>query len=368
MHIKNRVYVHSYSCVAAGGLSCDGLLDAIRSHDSPIATDTRYAYGQKAAIGLIDNEKSFRRNMLDALDEVMVKDRLTADNTLLVIGSSVGGIYISESTFFKDGSYDNIDPQMHHIQTLSNMVAQNYNFKRSISFSTACTSSANALGYAHEVIAKGIYEDVVVLGADAISHTTVNGFAALGVLSGRTCLPFDRERTGMNVSEAVAVLHLSNRCGDKRLCGVGYSSDAHHITHPHPEGKGAVKAMRNALDQAGIQAADIGYINAHGTGTLANDASEAKAIAKMFAKTPVSSTKSVTGHSLGAAGALEAIITLEALRAQLILPNTHLRQPQHQTLHLPTRQYGSRFQYAMSNSFAFGGNNTSLVLGLGDES
>jgi 3-oxoacyl-[acyl-carrier-protein] synthase-1 len=248
------------------------------------------------------------------------------------------------------------------------MIQKKYPFKKSISFSTACTSSANAMGYGYELISKGICKDVVIVGADSISYTTVNGFNALEVLSSNPCTPFNKDREGMNVSEAAAAIHLSAKPmqkNDVMLCGVGYSSDAYHITSPHPEGLGAINAMQNAMRCAGIGVEDIGYVNAHGTGTPANDTAEANAIQKLFQNdVPVSSIKSITGHSLGAAGAVEAIATAMALQKQIILPNTGLNEAENEAIHLPKEAYEATFSYAMSNSFAFGGNNTSVILGL----
>lgn len=368
MSKENSVYINTYASVSAGANSSQELFKNICNHESGIVIDNRFSFGQSVAIGLIQNEKSFEQNLIDSVSSVVEQSDIDPTQTILLIGSCVGGIYISEECFFAKGNYETIDPQMHHIQALTHIISKKYNFKKSISFSTACTSSANALGYAYELLSKGIYKDIIVVGADSISHTTVNGFKALEVLSSKPCTPFDKNRKGMNVSEAVAVLHLSNAKSTIEMHGVGYSSDAHHITQPHPEGEGAVRAIGNALRCANIKAHEIGYINAHGTGTPANDFSEAKAIAAVFDKTPVSSTKSITGHTLGAAGALEAIITIEALKNQMIPPNTNLNEPENEALFLPKESMKKKFEYALSNSFAFGGNNTAVVLGLNHES
>ena len=187
---------------------------------------------------------------------------------------------------------------------------------------------------------------------------------ALGVLSNNVCKPFDKNRDGMNVSEAIACLLLqttkSQNCVE--VCGVGYSSDAYHMTQPHPDG--SKNAMKNALQCANINAHEINYINAHGTGTMANDTSEALAIQEVFSNTTkVSSTKSITGHTLGAAGAIEAIISSMVIQNQTIPTSTNLRDIENENINLSTKTTKEPVNYVLSNSFAFGGNNCSLVFG-----
>ncbi len=274
----------------------------------------------------------------------------------------------TEKIFFKENSYKNINYKKHPIDAIAYCIKQKFSFNDDISFSTACTSSANALGYAKEVIQKKIYKNVLVVGVDSLSHTTVCGFSALSVLSSNPCTPFDKNREGMNVSEAIAVLLLQDEKQKNaiELCGVGYSSDAHHMTQPHPDGIGATNAMQNALNDAKISTQDITYINAHGTGTQANDSAELNAISNLFKthKPYISSTKSITGHTLGAAGALEAIVSCKVLLEQTVVPNKNLNESEDDTANFPQEKTKEDVSYVLSNSFAFGGNNTSLVFGL----
>jgi 3-oxoacyl-[acyl-carrier-protein] synthase-1 len=369
MSKKNKVYINSYDVIAPGANSARELFESICNHRSGIVKNSDFTFGKEVAIGLINNGKTYEQNLLSCVASVVEQSKIDTSECILLVGSCVGGIYITEERFFKDGHYKNVDPYRHHIQVITSIIEQRYPFKKSISFSTACTSSANAMGYGYELISKGVCKDVLIVGADSISYTTVNGFNALEVLSSNPCTPFNKDREGMNVSEAAAVLHLSStpmRDNDVMLCGVGYSSDAYHITSPHPEGLGAIAAMQKAMQAADVTINDIGYINAHGTGTPANDTAEANAIQKLFQNdVPVSSIKSITGHSLGAAGAVEAIATAMALQKQVILPNTRLDEAENQAINLPKEAYEATFSYAMSNSFAFGGNNTSVILGLG---
>lgn len=341
------------------------------AHQSGVKIYSEFTPNKEVALGKI--EKPFAIETLLALTCKKVLDQSGLENfdhTLLVVGSSVGGMQISEGIFLKDHTYANIDPKLHAIDAIAYLLFQHFTFKDDISFSTACTSSANALGYAYEIITKGVYENVLVVGFDTLCLTTIRGFDALGVLSSSVCKPFDVSRDGMNVAEGIAVLLLQNTPHDKsiELLGVGYSSDAHHMAHPSPDGAGALSAMQKALKCAGVEAHEVGYINVHGTGTQANDASEACAIETLFGSDVcVSSTKSITGHTLGAAGALEAIVCAMALQKQILPPNTHLSEPENQTLNLVRTAQAQTFRYALSNSLAFGGNNTSLLFGLPHE-
>ena len=367
MTINNKAYITATSVSCCAGNCESELFTNICQSNSGIETDTAYFNNTPAAIGKIQSKLDFFDNLMSKCDEVLQKSDLdNFNNTLLIIGSSVGGINITENIYFQEGNYKNIDSNYHNINTIQNILEEKYTFKDGISFSTACTSSANALGYAYEVIKKGIYENVLVIGVDALSQTTVGGFLSLGVLSSSPCKPFDINREGMNVSEGIACLLIQAVATENsvELCGVGYSSDAYHMTHPHPDGLGAKKAMENALLSANITKEQIEYINAHGTGTGANDEAEAKAIESLFGKNSyVSSTKSITGHTLGAAGALEAIIGKLVLENQMIPSNSFLETVENQNINLTTKNIEQNVNYVMSNSFAFGGNNCSLIFG-----
>lgn len=365
---KNSVFINAFESVCCAGDTSEVLFDAICAHQSGIKTFSEFIADKQIALGKIAQSFSIKALLELTCKKVLAQSSLkNFDNTLLVVGSSVGGMQTTEAIFLRDHHYANIDPKLHAIDAIAHMLSHYFTFKDDISFSTACTSSANALGYAYEMIAKGVYKNVLVVGFDTLSLTTIRGFDALGVLSSRPCQPFDVSRDGMNVAEGIAVLVLQNTSHKEsiELLGVGYSSDAHHMAHPSPDGAGALCAMQKALQCAGIEPLEVGYINAHGTGTTANDASEASAIEALFGDTvSVSSTKSITGHTLGAAGALEAIICVMALQKQIVPPNTHLVEPENKTLDLVKAVKAHTFRYALSNSLAFGGNNTSLLFGL----
>jgi 3-oxoacyl-[acyl-carrier-protein] synthase-1 len=365
MKIKNKVYIKATSSISSAGNSNSELMDSIYSKKSGLSKDSNYFYNSKPTIGHIKSNICFFDNLYLQVENILKESSLDDfSDTLLIVGSSVGGMSITEEKFLEDKSYKNIDTNLHNINTISYLLKQKYNFYDDISFSTACTSSANALGYAYEVISKGLYKRALVVGVDSLSQTTVGGFLSLSVLSSSNCRPFDVDRDGMNVAEAIACLLIDSDKIDAQaeICGVGYSSDAHHMTQPHPDGNGAISAMKDALNMSNIKASDITYINAHGTGTQANDMSEAKAIEHIFSTdTFVSSTKSVTGHTLGAAGAIEAIICVESIKKGILPPNRDLQEPEFYTINFVQDSIYIDIEYAMSNSFAFGGNNCSLV-------
>ena len=368
MKIKNRVYITATSSVSCTGENDETLFSNVCNGVSGLEQDKNFFLNATPSIGKLATSSDFYDALYQQCKNILTaKKMLNFKNTLLVIGSSVGGMQKTEEIFFRTNSYKDIDPDFHNIHTIATLLNQKFNFYDDISFSTACTSSANALGYAHEVLSKGLYENVLVVGVDSLSATTVGGFLSLGVLSSNTCTPFDVDRDGMNVAEAIACLFLETEASSNtaiEVCGVGYSSDAYHMTHPHPDGNGAKEAMQKALTCASLKAEKIDYINAHGTGTMANDSAEGNAIASLFSHKPyVSSTKSITGHTLGAAGALEAILSCFAIQKQMVFGNSLLKTPDNTVLNLPTVSMKSDITYVLSNSFAFGGNNTSLIFG-----
>ncbi|MEA1914311.1 MAG: beta-ketoacyl synthase N-terminal-like domain-containing protein [Campylobacterota bacterium] len=368
MPTNNNVYITTSSSISCAGANNEELFDNICLGNTGIQQDNTYFHDSTPAIGHIHSCASFDENLILQCQNILDNSNLeNFEDTLLIVGSSVGGMRRTEEIFLNTHSYKDIDSKLHNIGSITHILNQKFNFYDDIVFSTACTSSANALGYAHETLAKGIYKNALVVGVDSLSQTTVGGFLSLGVLSSNPCIPFDQNRDGMNVAEAIACVLVqttpSKNC--VQLCGVGYSSDAHHMTHPHPEGLGAQQAMQQALEKAKIKAEDIDYINAHGTGTKANDSAEANAINALFSqnKPYVSSTKSITGHTLGAAGAIEAIVCMKVIETSTVPANKALEIPEHQDLNFSTQQKSFDVQYVMSNSFAFGGNNCSLIFG-----
>ena len=231
--------------------------------------------------------------------------------------------------------------------------------------STACTSGAKALASAARLIATGLCDVAIAGGIDSLCDLTLNGFAALDSLSDDVCNPFSVNRRGINLGEGGALFVLSSKPSEFRLAGWGESADAYHISAPDPEGKGAEAAMQRALTMAQCRPDDIGYLNLHGTATKLNDSMEARAVSRVLgAEIPCSSTKPMTGHMLGAAGACEAAFALMALEARRLPAHLWDGQydPEMPPLHLVGQGEASDARRAMSCSYAFGGNNIALIL------
>ncbi len=247
-----------------------------------------------------------------------------------------------------------------------------------MSISSACSSGAKVFGSARRMLEAGLIDAAVVGGVDSLCLTTLYGFNSLELLSRQPCKPFDVARDGISIGEAAAFVLLERADalsgqapapGDDAilLLGVGESSDAHHMSTPHPEGLGARLAMEQALAGAGIAAGEIDYINLHGTATASNDAAESCAVNALFSGTPCSSTKGATGHTLGAAGALEAVISALALRHQLLPAGINTTRPDPAlALDYVLTSRPARLRTVLSNAFGFGGTNCSLVLGRAD--
>ncbi len=238
--------------------------------------------------------------------------------------------------------------------------------------STACSSSAKVFGSAARMIQAGLCDAAIVGGVDSLCLTTLYGFNSLGLVSSRPCRPYDADRDGISIGEAAGfvLLEKSSASSDPdsvMLLGVGESSDAYHMSTPHPDGAGARLAIQGALHAAGLKPGDIDYINLHGTGTKSNDAAEDQAVFKVFGgSTPCSSTKGATGHLLGAAGVTEAIISALCIQHGFIPGglNTEHIDPALKSMYL-LKNKQQKVNFVLSNSFGFGGNNCSLVFGHG---
>jgi 3-oxoacyl-[acyl-carrier-protein] synthase II len=236
----------------------------------------------------------------------------------------------------------------------------------------ACASGTNAIGHAFECVRSGKYQQVLTGGYDALSELVFVGFDSLQAATPEKCRPFDRDRSGMVLGEGAAIFALENfesarSRGAKilgEIIGYGISTDNHHLTQPDPSGSGPRQAMEQALQSADISAQKVDYINAHGTATTFNDAAEGKAIGELFERVPVSSTKSMMGHSLGAAGAIEAIFCLLALQRRLLPANINFRAgDQDVRLDIVANQpRQAEIDIALSNSFGFGGTNASILM------
>jgi len=295
-----------------------------------------------------------------------------ADRVAVVLGTSTSGLDESDqlATAYRRGQtlpgyYYQMQELGDPARFISAYLALN---GPSYTLSTACSSSARAIISGRRLIETGMADVAIVGGADSLSRMPINGFDSLESLSAERCRPFSAERDGISIGEGAALLLLTKEPGQIVLRGVGESSDAWHMSAPHPEGNGAISAIRMALTDAGLNPADIGYINLHGTATRLNDGIEAKVIHQLFGnRVPCSSTKHLTGHTLGAAGAIEAALAWLCLTQDIPLPPQDFTggtlDADLEDCGLLTAPGRLERRYIMSNSFAFGGNNTCLILG-----
>lgn len=288
----------------------------------------------------------------------------------VVLGTSTSGIAETELALKQRQQHGDWPTDFHYqrqeIGSPARFVAERLGLSSGpvYTLSTACTSSARALASAKRLLASGACDAVIAGGADSFCRLTVNGFASLEALSDSPCQPFSANRDGINLGEAAALFLVTPETGGIQLSGYGETSDAYHISAPRPDGSGAVAAMQQALDMARLPSSAIDYLNLHGTATRQNDSMEALAVSHLFGNTvPCSSTKALTGHTLGACGALETAFCWMALDANRIPPHIHDGQLDPE---LPELNYATTLNRgctrALSNSFAFGGNNIALLL------
>jgi len=295
----------------------------------------------------------------------------------VLLGTSTAGILESEQAYRRRDPATGALPDefiyrtTHNTYSVADFVRRVFKLEGPAAVvSTACSSSAKVFASAARMIETGLIDAAIVGGVDSLCLTTLYGFNSLELLSATPCQPFDSNRAGISIGEAAAFILLERPAAALDadavlLLGAGESSDAHHMSSPHPDGLGAQMAMAAALKSAGLHTDAIDYINLHGTATPSNDAAEGKAVAALFGdRVPCSSTKGATGHTLGAAGGLEAILSALALQAGF-LPgglNTPHIDPRIAIQYLNANRAVAP-KHVLSNSFGFGGTNCSLVLG-----
>lgn len=301
----------------------------------------------------------------------------------VVIGGGSGGLLEAESFYQDLLKRDAGHPRFSRLSTVycassADRIASNLGLSGpKATFMTACSAGATALGYARDLIANGQAQMMLAGGVEPMCRITYAAFNALKSLDPETCHPFDRDRAGLSLGEAAAIMVLEpleaavNR-GAKiygEILGYGVTCDSFHMTAPDEKASGAVRSMQAALKDSGLTGDDVDYINAHGTATPVNDITETKAIKEVFGKRaysiPVSSTKGMTAHTLGAAGALEGIVSILALKHGFIPPTINYRNPD-PNCDLDYVVDGARpadLRVVLSNSFAFGGNNTTVIFG-----
>lgn len=305
------------------------------------------------------------------------KDRSAGLRIALLTANTVGGMDISEAAFgayTADSNFSDFDAfRYHECGVAGELTARYLGLECFVStLSTACSSSANTIMMGARLIAGDKFDVVIAGGADALSKFTLNGFNALMILDKEHCKPYDAERKGLNIGEGAAYLVLGNEKAVRQwqlqpscyVSGYANANDAHHQTATSPDGTGNRLAMEGALKKAALQPADIQYINLHGTGTVNNDASEGKAVADLFTNgvPPASTTKVYTGHTLGAAGAIEAVYACLSIQEQTAWPQINLQHPAGEHGWTPnTTLLHTDIRNVMSNSFGFGGNCSALI-------
>ncbi len=326
----------------------------------------------RVALTALNDEEGGVRNAVEA-----AKAKYGPQRIGVIIGTSTSGLYETEAAYgvlLEEGKMPNDFHFVteHAYQATARFLQLELGLTSvCYAISTACSSGTKAIASGQRLINAGVCDAVIVGGVDTLCRLTLRGFRSLELIADQPCTPMDKQRQGISIGEAAGLMLLEKCHADNasamKVLAVGESSDAHHMSTPHPEGRGAALAMSNALQLAGLQTSDIDYLNLHATATKINDAVESRAVFDVFAdRVPCSGTKGITGHTLGAAGALEPIITLTALQQQLI-PGTRGLQEldadcQCQVVREPVISKG--IQIAMSNSFGFGGNNASVIVAL----
>lgn len=384
------VYLHRPAMVCALGNTTDAIASALLAVDQkPLTVTEEFTPGTALPVGkvtgdgedqVISQQDESRNNQLlmravMQLAEPLSELRKTVPEGRIgvVLGTSTSGIAEAERGFEGLQAQGKLPPDFHYQQQEIGAPAQFLARHLGLSgpattISTACSSSAKALASARRLLLSGLCDAVICGGIDTLCRLTVNGFSALDSVSSRTCNPLSRNRDGINIGEAACLFIMTADSGPVLLSGAGESSDAHHISAPHPEGRGAQAAIELALADAGLTPRDIGYVNLHGTATPQNDSTESRVVADIFGDGPYcSSTKPLTGHTLGAAGALEAAFCWLVLMGDGRLPPHWWDGDVDESVAtLKLVSPGTRLEVAprhtLSNSFAFGGNNIALVL------
>lgn len=345
-----------------------GCIDGIESH--PVEdTLSQYSCRNNRIANLALSVDGFRDRVSKALE------KYGANRIGVFVGTSTSGIEETEKAYWQALTNIGGVPYQYDFMSTHNMASLLKYVQKSLglagpgqSISTACSSSAKVFATAHRHIMTGLCDAAVVGGVDSLCLTTLYGFNSLQLISDEICRPYDVSRKGINIGEAGGFVLLEKddqREKTVRFKGYGESSDAYHMSSPQPDGDGAVLAMQYALQRAGLIAGDIDYINLHGTATPSNDASEGAGLARLFDEGLVcSSTKGYTGHTLGAAGITEAIISIMALEHGVVPGNLNLKEHDN-TIHVrPVRNTRTApLNNVISNSFGFGGSNCSLVFG-----
>ncbi|WP_085537179.1 beta-ketoacyl-[acyl-carrier-protein] synthase family protein [Massilibacteroides vaginae] len=389
-----NVCITGIGCISGIGNDVEAHLQAFRqgksglgkvtlfptNHHVPVSEVKLSNEGLKERLGLPSSKVYSRTSLLglSAAHEALKDSGVTINSGLrigLISSTSTGGMDVSENHYptFRE------NPTKGHLRYFATHDAGDSTEKIAdhlgitgmrTTISTACSSAANSLLLAARLIRQGILDVAIAGGTDALCKFTLNGFASLMILDNEPCRPFDNTRAGLNLGEGAGYVVLQSEATIKRkpyatLSGYANANDAYHQTASSAEGTGAFLAMKAALCRAGVSPSQVDYINGHGTGTPNNDASESTAINRLFEGNipPFSSTKAFTGHTLGAAGGIEAVFSVLSIEYGILYPNLNFSTPMEENGMIPVLTYkeGEQIENVLSNSFGFGGNNTSLL-------
>lgn len=394
--MKTRVHVAGTGVISAIGLSRNESLDSFRRQRTGIGhidlLETKHkGVMQVGEIKLtnaqlsdkLEIKKYYTRATLlgiHAAREAVAHSGIDISRyrTGLISGTTVGGMDRMEEfliDFFPDNSHGKLkDVINHECGKSTECIAKEIGLKGFIStVNTACSSSVNSIMTGVRMIQHGMMDVVIAGGTDCLTRFTMNGFNSLMILDGSACRPFDASRNGLNLGEGAGyVVLVSDKVLEQErlklaahVSGFANTNDAYHQTASSPEGRGSYDAMVQALELAGLNAADIDYINLHGTGTLNNDLSEGTAVKRLFGEQypSMSSTKAFTGHTLGASGGIEAVFSIMAIEEGCLFPNLRFENAIPETAIIPQREFatGVEVKNVMSNSFGFGGNCSSII-------
>jgi 3-oxoacyl-[acyl-carrier-protein] synthase-1 len=390
-----RIVISHYTATSALGHGITAIGDAICDRRSGLVQNDMQHCDLDTWIGRVESVRSTRlppalehltsRNnqlswlglqqdgMFQAIE--LLKQQLGAGRIGIVIGTSTSSIGRTEEGYAAKGKDLVMPPtfqqaEIHNLHSAGIFVAHATGIKGpSLTISTACSSGAKVFATASRWIKYGLVDAVLVGGVDSLCLSVLYGFNSLELLSTEPCRPFDQRRDGISLGEAACFAILTSAElapeAEIELLGYGESSDAYHMSHPHPEGKGAILAIDRALEDAQLSAADIEYINLHGTASKANDLIENLALAKRFPRSCLaSSTKGWTGHTLGTAGILESVISMEVIKTGLVPGTLNCNNPDN-AFEFPIQLENTQTPVCrvLSNSFGFGGNNAALIFG-----
>jgi 3-oxoacyl-[acyl-carrier-protein] synthase I len=377
-----NIFINDYAVTCALGDDRDAVARTLFSSTPPkVSGNAQLASGRTVPVGRVDglgpSEKQTRTNTLSALALspladaiVQARARYGADRVGVIVGTSTSGIGEGGGAMRRVLESGRLPADFRlgrqQLGDTARFVAERVGAEGPCyAVSTACTSGARAMAAGARLLRADLCDVVLCGGSDSLCELTLEGFASLEALSSTPSNPMSVNRTGLNIGEGAAFFLMSRDAGPWRLAGWGESADGHHMSAPDPTGAGAEAAIRGALDMAGAKPSDVDFIHLHGTATPLNDAMEAGVVARVFGlDTPCASTKPMTGHTLGAAGAVQAALCLTAMERGQLPPHLWDGARDPDLAHIRLAEVGetARLHRIVSASYAFGGNNTALAL------